>query len=421
MSVTDADPGMVPMSHERRASDILADAVQNSKPLTRSGFQERLFTLAFRGLVYPQIWEDPEVDLAALQVGPGQRMAVIASGGCNALSYLTANPAQVIAVDLNPAHVALVRLKQVGFLHAPTYQAFYRFFGEADHPDNIRVYDEHFAPHLDVESRKYWEWLDILLRRRIRAFSQNIYKKGLLGTFIGAGHVSARALGVRLSDMLACKDLAEQRAFFDREIEPMFDAWVVRWATSFKASIFGLGIPPSQYDLLAREGGGDMSVVLKRRLRKLLCDFPLSENYFAWQALARRYAPGDAGPLPLYLQSERFGEIRHRVRRLSIENASLTDRLAEEPDRSLDGYVLLDAQDWMSDEQLNAIWAEITRTAAPNARVIFRTADTQDLLPGRLDQALLSRWSYQREASRDFSLRDRSAIYGAFHLYVRQS
>jgi S-adenosylmethionine-diacylglycerol 3-amino-3-carboxypropyl transferase len=31
--------------------------------LSKQGLLERAFTFAFRGLVYAQIWEDPEVDL----------------------------------------------------------------------------------------------------------------------------------------------------------------------------------------------------------------------------------------------------------------------------------------------------------------------------------------------------------------------
>ena len=72
----------------------------------------------------------------------------------------------------------------------------------------------------------------------------------------------------------------------------------------------------------------------------------------------------------------------------------------------------------MTDDQLDALWTEITRTARPGARVIFRTAAEPSLLPGRLDADLLRRWRYEEALSRDFTERDRSAIYGGFHLYV---
>jgi S-adenosylmethionine-diacylglycerol 3-amino-3-carboxypropyl transferase len=72
----------------------------------------------------------------------------------------------------------------------------------------------------------------------------------------------------------------------------------------------------------------------------------------------------------------------------------------------------------MSDRQLNELWGEITRTASQDARVIFRTAAEPTLLPGRVADDILGRWDYREAESLDFGRRDRSAIYGGFHLYV---
>ena len=71
----------------------------------------------------------------------------------------------------------------------------------------------------------------------------------------------------------------------------------------------------------------------------------------------------------------------------------------------------------MTYQQLNELWAEITRTAAPGARVIFRTAAEPDLLPGRVAPEILDQWDYRADESRAFTLADRSSIYGGFHLY----
>ncbi len=76
----------------RQRNKRLRQAVHRHKAVTRQGIQERLFTLAFSGLVYPQIWEDPVVDLEALRLKEGERLVAIASGGCNVLSYLAAAP-----------------------------------------------------------------------------------------------------------------------------------------------------------------------------------------------------------------------------------------------------------------------------------------------------------------------------------------
>jgi S-adenosylmethionine-diacylglycerol 3-amino-3-carboxypropyl transferase len=39
-------------------------------------------------------------------------------------------------------------------------------------------------------------------------------------------------------------------------------------------------------------------------------------------------------------------------------------------------------------------------------------------LPGRVDDAILAGGRYEAEQSRDLTRRDRSAIYGGFHLYI---
>ncbi len=71
---------------------LIADAVRNSRDEAEATIWDRLFAFWFRRLVYTQIWEDPEADLAALQLPLGSTIVTISSGGCNALSYLTAQP-----------------------------------------------------------------------------------------------------------------------------------------------------------------------------------------------------------------------------------------------------------------------------------------------------------------------------------------
>ena len=154
----------------RRATEEgLRSAVHRSRPLSRAGVLERLFTAAFRGLVYPQIWEDPVVDLEALEIGPRDRVITIASGGCNALSYLTADPAEIVAVDLNGAHVALGRLKLAALRHLPNYEAFLRFFGSANSRANVQAYDALLRHRVDPVTRAYWDARGIGGRRRIVA------------------------------------------------------------------------------------------------------------------------------------------------------------------------------------------------------------------------------------------------------------
>jgi S-adenosylmethionine-diacylglycerol 3-amino-3-carboxypropyl transferase len=398
--------------------DRLKAAVGCGSALSREGFLEHLFAWMFKGLVYPQIWEDPEIDLEALAITPESHVVAIASGGCNILSYLIADPQRVTAVDLNKTHVALCRLKLSAAENLPGWESFYRFFGEADERANVNAYWRFLSNALDPETRSYWEGRSAFGfgRRRISLFSRNFYRHGALGHFIGAGHALARLYGVDPRDVLRARTVEEQRGYFDTYLAPLFDKRLIRWVTARQVSLYGLGIPPAQYEALV--GHGDMAAVLRQRVERLACGFSFNENYFAWQAFGRSYGEQPAGPLPPYLRAAHFDTIRARVPRVEVLNRSFTEYLQTRPDRSLDRYVLLDAQDWMTDAQLNALWSEITRTARGGARVIFRTAAEPSLLPGRVREETVSPWHYEAKQSRDFTARDRSAIYGGFHLYV---
>jgi S-adenosylmethionine-diacylglycerol 3-amino-3-carboxypropyl transferase len=400
----------------RRSGALIGAAVQRSSLFSVAGLNERAFTFAFSNLVYPQIWEDPVIDLEALQIEAGQRVITIASGSCNALSYLTADPGEIIAVDLNASHAALNRLKCAGARYLPGYDAFFSFFGAADRKANVALYDRYIRDRLDGETRAFWSGRDLTGRRRIERFSRGFYRFGLLGRFIAAGHRAAKLLGSDPGAIMQACTIEEQRDIYDRELKPLFEKRLVRAILNQRSSLFGLGIPPAQYDALA--GGRPMHQVVEERLRRLACDFDLQQNYFAWQAFARCYAPNGEGPLPPYLERESYEQIRDRAHRISMRNVAYTDQLRALPSAHLDRYVLLDAQDWMNDAALADLWSEMTRTARPGARAIFRTAGEDTILPGRIPDALLDRWTYEEAASKEWTMRDRSAIYGGFHLYV---
>ncbi|MGV8996313.1 MAG: DUF3419 family protein [Parvibaculaceae bacterium] len=394
----------------------LKAAVHQYKAASRAGLLERAFTAVFSGLVYPQIWEDPVIDLEALALTPDAHVVTIASGGCNVLSYLTANPQRITAVDLNKAHVALTKLKLAGAAYLPSHSHFFRFFGAADQRANADAYRDFLRDRVDAPTRSYWEQRTWSLRPRISLFTRGFYRHGLLGYFIGWAHLAARLYGVSFKPLLAAETLADQQRFFDTKLSPLFDRKFVRRLTGNEASLYGLGIPPSQYEKLS--GGRPMHEVLRERLRRLVCDFPIKDNYFAWQAFGRTYAPSENASLPPYLQRENFAQMQAGAARVNVLNQGFTEFLQSQDAASCDGYVLLDAQDWMTDAQLNDLWSEITRTSRAGARVIFRTAAEPTLLPGRIAADVLARWDYHAEKSLGWTARDRSSIYGGFHLYT---
>jgi len=401
------------------ANPLLEKAAHQRPATTRRGALERLFTLMFQGFVYNQIWEDPEVDLAALELKPHHRVLTIASGGCNVLNYLAADPAKIVAVDLNPNHVALTKLKLSALRNLPSYEEFFRFFGQANDRANRAAYDDFLSERLDKTTRRYWEKHVPLRGRRINMFARNLYRYGLLGRFIGVLHAVARLHGKKLEPILSARSPAEQRRLFERHIAPLFDYKSIRLLSKSPVSLYALGIQPAQYDELV--AAGDPVAVLRERVERLACDFPIHENYFAWQAFGRGYDIEHRAAVPAYLQRETYEFIRTRTEKVDVHHAALTDFLAKQPAHAMHRYVLLDAQDWMNSEQISALCREIDRTAdTRDARVIFRTAAADSPLPRKLPADLLAPWMYLEAESRAGHGQDRSSIYGGFHVYVRR-
>ncbi len=397
-----------------RSRKLLKQAVFGTKE--KVSLKDRLFAKWFEQLVYPQIWEDPVVDMQALQLTERDHIITISSGGCNALSYLIENPAKITVVDLNHAHIALIRLKVQAALHL-SQEEFELFFVQANSSKNVKLYFEKIAPHLDAESRLYWEGGKVL--PRIRLFQKGFYKFGLLGKLIGALHATSRLYGVKLSDILQFDNVEQQGQWFDRHIAKIFDSRLMKKISQSPFALYNLGIPPSQHNALCEGSPKLMAEVLKERARKLATVVPFSQNYFAWQAFGRRYDPSQTGSLPPYLQREHLQNLRARVGRLDVHHANILSAMQAMPEQSVDALSLLDAQDWMPPAAVEGLWQEICRVSRPGARVIFRTAGLSTVLSSEMLARLPAQWVRQDEVSERLGSQDRSAIYGGFHLYSR--
>src|SRR6201997_4924079 len=219
-------------------AQLIADAVRNGEAREQSTIWERIYAFWLRRLVYTQIWEDPEADLAALQLPLGSTIVTISSGGCNALSYLTAQPAQVYAVDLNEAHLSLLKLKLAGIRAFSRYSEFWQFFGEAASPANFELYRERLRPMLDADARAYWDKRNVLGRPRHAYFTDGFYRHGMLGRFIGLTHVVARLAGIDLETLLNGDIESPKRMEALDRLHRVFHSPLVRLLTRTPALLF---------------------------------------------------------------------------------------------------------------------------------------------------------------------------------------
>src|SRR5579871_4040919 len=249
-------------------TQLIADAANNSPAQYEPTVWDRIVAFWLRRLVYTQIWEDPEADLAALQLPLGSTIVTISSGGCNALSYLTAQPAQVYAVDLDEAHLALLKLKLAGIRAFSRYEDFWQFFGAAASRSNAALYRERLRPLLDAKARLYWDKRNILGRPRHAHFTDGFYRHGVLGRLIGLAHLGAKLCGIDPAILLNGRpDSPERGEALDR-LDRLFHSQIGRMVTAAPALLSGLGIPPRQRARLAN--GTPMTDVLHQRLLRLI-------------------------------------------------------------------------------------------------------------------------------------------------------
>jgi S-adenosylmethionine-diacylglycerol 3-amino-3-carboxypropyl transferase len=380
-----------------------------------------IFGCMFRGLIYNQVWEDPLVDLAALSLNADHRIVMIGSAGCNALAYLSADVKRIDAVDINAAHRALFSLKRTALERLPHRDAMFRMFGAGQGLENVQAYDTLLAPHLPQPARAYWSGRGMTGDRRIGMFRTGFYHHGLLHRFIGLTHRLAKMSGCNPKLLVQAVSLEDQALLFTSEVAPVFSTRFARAVARSHLSLFALGIPPAQYERLDEGADNNLSALLIKRIEHLACNFPITENPFAWQVFARRYGSIDSKAIPLYLEAPVYDAIQPRAGRVNLHATLVTDYLKAQSSGSVHRFVLLDSQDWMSPQDVAALWSEIERTAHPeDARVLFRTAGPFNPFHS-LPEELRRAWTARDDLTPAFTAADRTALYSGVHLIERRS
>jgi S-adenosylmethionine-diacylglycerol 3-amino-3-carboxypropyl transferase len=405
--------------------DLVRGAVKQKSASKKQSVLQKLFAVWFDAFVYNQIWEDPRVDLQALELDSNSRVLTISSGGCNALNYLLENPQSVTAVDLNRHHVFLLNLKIAALKFLPTYEDFFAFFGYGKSEKTIENYEKFIAPRLDEETRAFWESNSLVGKithgRRINFFRKGgLYEHSRNGYFLRFFHKFSHLLGCRPEEVLKARNAAEQEKLYEKYIAPFFDSFVIKAIGKMPVTLFGLGIPPQQYDELTKdlETGASVIDVYKERTKRLAVGYPIYENYFAWQAFARKYDTENRQAIPDYLKAENYAALKRNAGRARTKIGSITDEIKNQPTDAFSRFVLLDAQDWMNAEMMTELWSAIAARSTPGARIIFRTAGATSPIETKLPADLRERFVYEEDLSKELFKEDRDSIYGGFHLYV---
>lgn len=407
------------------SEQLVLNAVKQKQVSKKQSVLQKLFAVWFDAFVYNQIWEDPRVDIEALELDKDSRVLTISSGGCNALNYLVETPQNVTAVDLNRHHIFLLNLKITALKYLPNYEDFFAFFGYGKHDKNKDNYQTYIAPNLDADTKKFWESNSLIGRithgKRINFFKKaGLYEHSRNAHFLRIFNKFSQIMGCKPEEILKAKTPEEQLKLYEKYLEPFFNSFFIKAVGKMPVTLFGLGIPPQQYDELKKDLDADGNIIdiYRERAKKLAVEYPIYENYFAWQAFARKYDTENRQAVPEYLKEENYEVLKANVDKISTKNGSVTEEIKQNEFGTFNRFVFLDAQDWMNAEMMTELWNAIAEKSESGSRIIFRTAGITSPLEKNLPKELFDKFDYKQELSKELFKQDRASIYGGFHLYI---
>jgi S-adenosylmethionine-diacylglycerol 3-amino-3-carboxypropyl transferase len=348
-------------------------------------------------IAYAQCWEDADVLLSALEPRPGQRCLSIASAGDNTLALLAHAPAEVVAVDTNPAQLACLELRVAGY-RVLEHDELLELIGSRPSTRREALY-RRCREFLGAEARAFWD-------ARPGDVAIGIGAAGRLERYLAL--FRRRVLPVihpqqRIEQLLRGGTRAERERFYDRE----WDSWSWRsvFRVFFSRTVMAhTGRSRSQFRYAERP----LAQHLLARLRHACIELdPAANPYLRW------ILTGSHGPaLPFALRAENFDPIRAHLGCLRWHHLQLEELLARTSARTFDRCNLSNAFEYVSNAHYEATLRALLHACRPRARLAYWNL----LVPRRRPASLAERLVPLGQASRRLHREDKAFFYGDFVL-----
>jgi S-adenosylmethionine-diacylglycerol 3-amino-3-carboxypropyl transferase len=348
-------------------------------------------------LYFAQVREDPRLEIEALAPGPNDSIVVVGSGGCTALSLLAAGAGHVTAVDLNRAQNHLIELKLAAIAILSREESL-AFLGARDcgPRDRVDAYAE-LRRRLTWHARTYWD-------AHLPAIVAGVLGAGVTERFI-RNVVLALRLFVhprsRIERLLACDSIDTQRRLFEGEWNS------ARWRGFFRLllnrTVFRRTYDPAFFAHLERPSFAEH---FRRRADHAITQLPVQDNYFLHHMLTGRYPVEALDGVPPYASEAGYSAIGRAPERLTLVDGTMSEHLRSLPDSSVSGFALSNICEWLAPNDIDALFTEIVRTAAPNAVLCFRNFVGWTEVPSRFREAVVE----DRTRGEEMIERDRSAV-----------
>jgi S-adenosylmethionine-diacylglycerol 3-amino-3-carboxypropyl transferase len=363
---------------------------------------------------YANGWEDAEVLVAALRPRPGARILGIAAAGDNCLSLVAAG-AEVVAVDLSPAQLALAELKRTAIRRLP-YEELLAFLGVQPAAGDRLATLAGLAGELSPSAREYW-------RQNTAAVAGGVIHCGKFERYFGLFRRRILPLvhGRRsIAALLAPRDAGGREEFYRRR----WDTW--RWRLLFRLffsrrAMGRLGRDPEFF----RYVEGSVAERILGRARYALTALPTGDNPYLRYILTGGF---DAAALPHYLRPEVCARLRERLERepqaLALHLGAVDEvaaALVAGGGAPFDGFNLSDIFEYLDPPTCARIFRALLAAARPGARLAYWNMLVPRSCPSpepaaSADAAAARRVRPLAAEAAELFARDRAFFYSAFVL-----
>ena len=354
--------------------------------------------LAGGELRYSTVWEDPRLLARGLGSRAGEELLVIASAGCNVLNLLLGAPRRIVAIDVNPAQVAMLDLK-LAALRRLDHAQLLALLGVRDGHDRLALY-ERVRRLLPAASRTWWD-------AHADTLALGARDAGRLDRYIaGFWHEHPEAWpGIEaVTRLFALDDAAARERLVDEAIlTPAFLRAFARYFT--RESLAGRARDPAQ---MRHVGDTDVTTYFLARLRWACTAIPTRGNWFLERfffGAARRIGDG-----PPYLRPDAFARMRALAGRVEVVTEDLETYLAARPARTLGGAALSDVFEYLPTGASDSLFTQLARALRPGGRVAYWNLFVPRRSPPGAGLRLLE------GRSRALARHDRAWFYRAFHV-----
>jgi len=349
---------------------------------------------------YAQVWEDTDVLLAGLDVQPGETCLSIASAGDNALALLTADPARVVALDLNPAQLYCLALRVAAY-RTLEHAELLALMGSRPCPDRA-IYYQRCRPLLDRAARAFWDGRVTEIER---------YGLGGVGKFERYFRLFRTWMLPLVHSQRTVQQLLTARTPIARHefFAEKWNTW--RWRlllrTFFSRTVMGkVGRDPAFFTYIE----GDFSDHVAGRVRQGLCTLdPATNPYLHWILTGTH---GEA--LPFALRPENFERIRNNLDRLEWHLLSIEEYAARcrMDGTRIDKFNLSNIFEYMAPENYRILLEELLAVSSERARLLYWNMLAPRACPG----SLCGRLKPLRSFADSLHAQDKAIFYSALQI-----